>query len=160
RMAGFFFSVQLSPDGKALLAATAWQGKLWEVATGKELAAFPTFGPAGFAPDGKTFVTADEGPPGASRRLRRADTGKEIRQPRMPFSTASSFAFPPDGKRLAASGQRYLDPTVHVWDLGTGEEFYPGVGHDAAVTGVAYAPDGRTLATWGPGGQVRVWAAS
>ena len=32
---------------------------------------------------------------------------------------------------VAASGRRYLDHTVHVWDLGTGEEFYPGVGHNS-----------------------------
>jgi WD40 repeat protein len=85
--------------------------------------------------------------------------------------SATSVAFSPDGKRLAAAYMGWGIPgkpgQVKVWDVVTGQEIIALKlkDHEGAVSRVAFSPDGKWLAggshpnPYKPGkpGQVKVW---
>ena len=164
------FRVALTADGKTLAVARGNVIQLWEVETGKELRRLK--GPAGglagllFSPDGRTL---------AGRAFNRDITlwatgsGKElhhIKAPQRPQqrdvvlafgggggpgATASTMAFTPDGKALAAAATDYEQQKIHrsikFWDVASGKEMrkiQPPNG--AGVAAVALAPDGKLLA--------------
>jgi WD40 repeat protein/tRNA A-37 threonylcarbamoyl transferase component Bud32 len=67
---------------------------------------------------------------------------------------ATSVAFSPDGRRLAAVAHT---GSVKVWDVATGQELLTLQGQLGVVASVAFRPDGRRLATAAQGGTVQVW---
>jgi WD40 repeat protein len=77
-------------------------------------------------------------------------------QPRRTLLTqdgrTSALAFSPDGRTLAAAGDR----AVTVWDLATGRELVERFRLRGVLT-LAFAPDGRTLATGDKEGMIRLW---
>src|SRR5262245_12694768 len=70
---------------------------------------------------------------------------------------ASTIAFAPDGRRLAA---RTFDRSVQVWDPVTGKGLDQVRGHQGEVTALAFAPDGKTLVTGGRDTTALVWDAT
>jgi WD40 repeat protein len=112
----------VSPDGKLVAAGggdhRGGELKLWDAATGAEVAALPGYADTlfalAFSPDGKRLATGGPAPVqvwdvGARKAIA---TMKDLGQP------ASVVAFSPDGKRLAAAGGR----RAKVWDVGSGKE--------------------------------------
>ncbi len=67
-----------------------------------------------------------------------------------------SFAFSPDGTRLASAGE---DQTARVWDPATGALLATCRGHASKVLGIAFSPDGTRLVTTSSDGTVRQWDA-
>jgi WD40 repeat protein len=73
-------------------------------------------------------------------------------------SPATSIAFSPDGKVLAAGG---VDRTVALWDPTTRKLLMPALKqHRATVNCVAFSPDGQLLASGSSDGEVFVWDTS
>jgi WD40 repeat protein len=160
------FNVALAPDGKTLAIAGPDNAiQLYEVDTGKELRSIK--GPATglgsllFSPDGKVLAGRD----GASPAIHLFETasGKELHQlggqPMNPAGAvffangfgATSMAFSPDGKTLAAGETTFdggkLATALRLWETASGKEQRKvPIGKQTFVTAVAYAPDGKTFA--------------
>jgi RNA polymerase sigma factor (sigma-70 family) len=119
-----------SPDGKWMATGgyekekDVYLPRLWEVGTGKELRRFPAGRPQtasglkralAFSPDGATL--AGDGWGEARLRLWQTATGKEpIVFPKI-GAGFESVAFAPDGKTVAAAGDR-----IYLYDPATGKE--------------------------------------
>ena len=155
-----------SGDGQLTTAG----GKIWEVATGRELATlqneegkpFRPWASAAFTLDAKGLVATN----GGAIWLFDVATGRTVRQIAAPGFQISSIALSPDGRFLASG----VNHSVRLWHLATGREIKQSMGHEAKVGGapaeyvtVAFSSDGRLLVS-GSGGDfygndpsVRVW---
>jgi WD40 repeat protein len=136
--------------------------KLWDVATGRELATprrgIGVFRWLAFSPDGRRLVLADGGDFGESGEayVWDVETGREL----FPLSghaiNVMEVAFSPDGTRIATASS---DQTVKLWDAETGKEVFTLRGHTAAVTRLGFSPDGHRLASGGYDRTARIWDA-
>ncbi len=106
-----------------------------------------------FTPDRKAVVSASGYGFGANTSLRIWDvaTGKELRRLVGHKDCVGSFAFSPDGKRLASVSQ---DHSLRIWDLNSGKELH-NLNTGQPTHGVAFSPDGKILATSDV--MVRLW---
>ncbi len=153
-------SVAFSPDGNRL-ATSSMDGsvRLWNANTGKEIRAFMAHTDAvlsvAFSPNGNRLATSSAD---GSVRLWNANTGKHIhvwdrvklpaklpvgfvsargeKEDFIPFLTAFSVAFSPDGNRLAI-GTLYAD--AQIWNANTGELIY--MLNTGTVHSLAFRPD-------------------
>jgi WD40 repeat protein len=102
------------------------------------------------SPTGQVLASAGE------RGLRLLDvaTGKELPPLQNRPESASSVAFSPDGKILAAAA-----PVIRLWDLTTRKELHPREAHQLWINSLAFSPDGKTIATAGPDRTIRFWDA-
>jgi WD40 repeat protein len=88
--------------------------------------------------------------------------GKQVRilhWPRDPVREVYRLAFSPDGKYLAAGGDKHTD-LVPVWRVDSGKVVHRLSGHSHRVHRVAFRPDGRQLAcSGGPeyAGEIVLW---
>lgn len=151
--------IAISPDGKWVLHPEGDGDKkkirLWEVDSGKSLAAWPasdTFCVA-FAPDGKTVALG--GARSGAVRLCDPLTGKDRLPPirltgkdSKPLGWLDRIVFSPDGRQLIA---RASEGPLVVLSGGTGKE-------ERRLDGraVAYRPDGKLVAS-GDAKGVRLW---
>ena len=154
---GHVQSVSFSPGGRLLATGGHEIGvaNLWEVSTGKHVAAFPHSGNywfqslVTFSPDGKLLLTRGEDEVAflwevsTGERVARLEHGKTIR------TVAFSFS----GRLMATGG----GGTVNLWEVSTSE-------HIAMLTtgvsnSVTFSPDGRLLAAGGRG-TVILWDVS
>ena len=170
-----------SSDGK-ILASAGYNDKtikLWDVATGKNTAAFDTSRVLciAFSPDGKLVasvgldgVNADmTQPSNHDVKLWEVATGKNITTLRrsIEFPIITSVAFSPDSKMLAtgcldmpmqfgdlmASKDTY---TLELWDLATAEKIPVFRGHLNTVSCVVFHPDGKMIAS-AEGSDIKLW---
>jgi len=162
-------SVTFSPDGKTLASGDNDTNivKLWDVATGKELATLNGWGPVAFSPDGKTLAS------GSGRELapspdlpsgKKLATGpvllwdvatrKNIAKLEGHTHLVSCVAFSPDGKTLASGS---ADNTVRLWNVSTGKSTATLKDHADWVSSVAFSPDGKTLASGSRDGTIKFW---
>jgi WD40 repeat protein len=163
-------SLAFSPDGKTLVTGSGNslghddKIKLWDVATGLELATLK--GPTGgalslaYSPDGKTLASGSgdynqHGNTNEQPEVKLWDmaTRQEIASLKGHTYGVYSLAFSPDGKILA-SGSR--DGTVKLWDVATGLEQVTLKSHGNVVYSLAFSPDGKTLA-FASGGELTLW---
>lgn len=153
RVGGLTFSA----DGRTLLTSGTKTVRLWDTATGKQLATFDMDGGGTLSPDGRVV---------AAQKLTRDDyevvlidaaSGRVLQRLPHPKSVYW-FAFTPDSKTLVSTCE---DINARLWDVATGEEvrrihFRPPGGGDwvwkkgGAVNGfpgwASLSPDGKTLA--------------
>jgi RNA polymerase sigma factor (sigma-70 family) len=150
------FSAAFSPDGKLLATGggpsevkakpAAGELRVWEVATGKEVAKANTDGTVtsvAFRPDGRILAV---GTFANTIRLFDASSMQVEDDLKHHEFLVRSVAWSPDGKTLASAG---YDETVRLWDTDNGKELAVLKGHKGAVQTVRFSPDGRLLASGG-----------
>jgi WD40 repeat protein len=151
-------AVAMSPDGwrvvsgggeVAIIGGKDFALRLWDVATGRQLATFEghtrDLKAVAFSPDGRAIASGSDD---ASIKLWNADigagpasaTGTLIRTLSGHRSDVQFIAFTPDGRTLLSGS---WDKTLKLWDVATGRELRTFKGHTGAVTSVAILPDGR-----------------
>jgi WD40 repeat protein/serine/threonine protein kinase len=144
-----------SPDGRQVAAGliqnstSEYQVRVWEAASGAEVAKFATESVApdvAFSPDGRSIAAAENS--GLSGRVRVWDLRRGKLDRSFPaageglIELCQAVAYSPDGKLLAAGG---VDRLVHVWDAATGAKKYRLVGHQRALGKLAFSRDSRRL---------------
>jgi RNA polymerase sigma factor (sigma-70 family) len=163
-------SVAFSPDGKLSAAAEEENRplgggidvfpnviRLWDLTTGKALR--PLEGHRGsqvrgmvFSPDGKLLASGGNGFTDKCVRVWDVATGKQIRELE---GEADRLAFSPDGRTLATVGA--WEPTIHLWEVATGQKRGQFQGHTNKVNDLTFAPDGKTLASVSADTTVLLW---
>jgi WD40 repeat protein/tRNA A-37 threonylcarbamoyl transferase component Bud32 len=133
--------------------------RIWEVATGKELArleaqsnAFPGIDSLALCPDQRHLLSG-----GFDNTICMWDleTGKELyRLEGHTNNHVDSLAVSPDGRWLLSSSH---DGTVRLWDLTERKEVHRFVGHTAPIESMAMSPDGRRAASASWDGTVRLY---
>jgi WD40 repeat protein len=155
-------SVTFSPDGRYL--AGGGRGVIiWDATTGREVQSLPGLRSdpeeVAYSPDGRLVAGTDSAEDGLVRVWDVA-AGKQVFWNGY-WSGRVSFAFRPDGRRLAVAtgtvgGKRGV---VKVWDTTTWK-FVLGIRHADTLHGLAYSPDGQRLASGSGDQTVRVWDAA
>ncbi len=132
--------------------------KLWDAATGKELATLTGHSNAvssvAFSADGRRIAS---GSGDHTVKLWDAATGREIATLTGHSNAVSSVAFSADGRRIASGS---WDDTVKLWDAATGKELAILTGHSDHVSSVAFSPDGSRIASGSRDKTVKLWDAA
>lgn len=155
--------IRFTPDSELMITATGdWQQsavtgelRVWEVASGKELAALPghttEIKRIDITADGKRLISA-----GSDRTILIWDVAQ--RKVVGTFKTefvATAIAVLPDGRWLATGDAR---GGVSLYDLESGKLLVRYAGHAKVVPGIAVSPDGQRLASASQDGTLKLWA--
>jgi WD40 repeat protein/serine/threonine protein kinase len=134
-------SVVFSQDGQRILACGLRAARLWDVKTKKELQRFERF------PGNLVHWAVRLWDVKPSRELQRFErfTGNRVHW----------AVFSPDERRVLTGDES----TVRLWDVESGKQIRPMLGHATAVSSVAFSPDGRYAASGSHDKTVRLWDA-
>jgi hypothetical protein len=169
-----FNSLAISPDGKLLALGTNQRIEIWDAATSDDVRTLP--GPQNtyyqvltFSRDGRMLAGATnqaiqvwEMATGQERAVLRLSTANPQLNANLIYQGGTTgtglitLAFSADGSILAAAGN---DSSVHLWNLRTGQELPPLVGHQGQVTALIFTADGRRLLSLDTGGMKLEWDA-
>jgi WD40 repeat protein len=152
-----------NPDGTRLLSVDkSGNLKLWDFATGREVAATTLPGlyvtKVRFSRDGKRLAVTGSARPLETGEVRilDAETAREVWSLKGHALRVEDADFTPDGLRLATAS---LDQTVRLWDLSTGQEIlkWNEAGHCLAI---GFVSGGRRLIGATSDRRIRVWDAT
>jgi WD40 repeat protein len=162
--------LEFTPDDRLLLSISyhppaageklRWELVIWELTTGRILWRRPIDSPslgrlrmAAISPDGQLIaVTA----PDSSFRVLRIEDGEERFSGSIDDNSVTAVVFSPDGAALlAASG--FGSPSIHRWDVATGEPVDTLEGHRSYVTDLQFTPDGKRLISSSTDQTIRLW---
>jgi WD40 repeat protein len=149
-------SLAFSPDGKTLASGSRDATvRLWEVATGREIAVFRGHARGVkstiFFRDGTKLITGSDD---NTARLWDVGAAREIASLNAHKKEITSMALSFDNKVLATGS---ADRTIKLWDVHTFRELGSLRGHSGVVRSIAFAPDGRRLASGSEDRTVKIW---
>jgi WD40 repeat protein len=171
-----FYRAAFSPDGKSV----TMELKVWETATGRQLASFLDKQPdwpvvnshylcTRYTPDSQQLVSVE------TKGIRILDIpSKSVAAipVRRDFADPTRAAVSPDGRLVAVGNHAQMqagfpsdapDLPVRVYEVATGRQVFALEGHTDQITSLAFSPDGKTLATaagdhWHPKDKtIRIW---
>jgi WD40 repeat protein len=162
---GWVLSAVFEPSGSRVLTASSdHTARLWDAATGAELAVLRghedgvlgSHGAAvgccnGFDPPGTRVLTASDD---RTARLWDAATGAELAVLRGREGGVESALFDPSGARVLTASQ---DHTARLWDAMTGAELAVLRGHEDRVLGAVFDPSGARVLTASWDRTARIW---
>ena len=157
-----------SPDGQTVFTAGWPTLKLWDVRSGRRLAAlgeqidWEKVNAAAFSPDGQTIVCA--GPsklelyanPLSLSWLNRARVIHPRAVLKGHIGDVRACAFAPDGLALVSGSE---DRTLRLWDVHSGVCRGTLLGHTDEVNGCAFSPDGQTIVSASGDMSLKIWDA-
>jgi WD40 repeat protein len=150
--------VAFSPDGTLLAAGDHPLARVWNAATGQEVAALESHATgliaATFSPDGKQLATGGADHTAIVWDVAAWEKAATLRGHLAPVMT---IAFSPDGRRLATGSE---DNTAVIWDIISQTPLITLTGHTDPVIRAVFSPDGRQLATGSVDHTVRIWDSS
>jgi WD40 repeat protein len=134
-----------SPDGRHLMSGARVGCDLRDGTTGRVVRHFPERNRA-FSPNGRLVALDDE----KAIVVRETSSGNQVGRVSAPPSPFNSFAFTPDGERLAVLSGDENSSTLHFWDAASprGARTVPVPPCD--VSTLLFAPDGRTFVVGAP----------
>jgi RNA polymerase sigma factor (sigma-70 family) len=148
-------SVAFSPEGNLLVSAHDDRFRIWDTASGKELADFnPKQARAScvaISRDGKLLACAG---PGEDLLISELAIGKKSRSFKVEKADIAAVAFAPDNKTLALACR---DKTIRLWDALAGKEVRQLEGHQDEVLTVAFSLDGKMLASGSKDKTICLW---
>ena len=155
---GPLISTGFSSDGARVASADGTGSvRLWDVATGRELASFQCGTNAVYAVafnPRMSQVACGDADGGIG--LWDLQTGRALAAWCAHGAEVAALAFSPDGRRIVSGGH---DGTLTLSNAATGCALKTLGGHDAPVTDVAFSPDGRWITSAGHDGLVKLWEA-
>ena len=87
-----------------------------------------------------------------------AESGQELQNLReYQLAAGVYYAFSPDSKLLAISGQRSMAHRIRVCDTATGQELFSFQQHTKKITSLAFSPDSQRLASGSEDKTLRIW---
>ncbi len=147
-------SVQLSPDGKKIVAASYDNNaKIWDVATGNLLADLRghtyNIRNAKFSPDGKNMIML------SNKTVKVWDVGtgvlKNVLKGHTDFIYSAEYS--PDQKKIVTTSN---DRTAKIWDVASGELFADLELNKSKVDKAVFSADGKKILTSLKGGIIRI----
>ena len=174
-----FQSLALSPDGKLLALGTSQRVEIWDAQTADDVRTLTGGAPGspGYAYQALAFSADGRMLAGGSMdtiRVWEIASGQErvmvklggavsaqarefvVYRGGRPSTGVSALAISADGGILAAAG---TDQAIRLWNLRTGQELPPLVGHHAHVSALVFTPDGRRLMSLDGSGLKLDWDA-
>jgi len=155
-------TVRFSPDGKLLASVRNGQAvALFDVSSLKQVGEIAGgVSIVNFSADGNTLFKGHLWPVG---KFKVCLDDVKTRKQRFPLKPALAVDFTwsdlsPDGRSIAiraAPGN-----SVRLFDVATGQERFPAVGHQGQVTAVAVSPDGGSVASTSRDHRVLLWELS
>jgi len=150
------YALAFSNDARWALTGHASDVKLWETATGKDVATLEGHNTrvtsVAFSRDVKTGVSGSKD---KTARIWDLTTGRERRTLEGHRGSVTSVAVSPDGRRVLTGS---ADRTVRLWDIQSGKELAVFEGHQSEVTAVAFAPDGNRALSASEDRTARLWS--
>ncbi len=160
----YVYAMAFTRDGKKLLTGGfKIPSRVWDPATGKELARLPDSGsetpyPSAVSPDGRTGVYVEEL---HSLSLRDLSTGKHLHTTNGHTYGVWSTAVSPDGKYVATAASELPTEGIRIWEIVTSRECRK-LTRPGFVQRVTWAETGRVLLSEGfeednSGNIIHVW---